>query len=136
MNRLWYSFGEISTCEMYGDKTDAHIVLGQRPNQSQGLNPKMKAGISVSVKKCTNCQLIYASPQPIPFDIQDHYCVPPEDYWKSGAFEWTQTYFKEQIKIVKRLLSFENGMTALDVGAGLGKSMISLSNAGFDTYGF
>ena len=60
MNRLCYSFEEISTCEMYGDKTDAHIVLGQRLNQSQGLNPKKETGISVSVKKCTNCQLIYA----------------------------------------------------------------------------
>lgn len=136
MNRLRYLFEEISTCEMCGDETDAHIILGQRLNQSQGLNPKRKTGISVSVKKCTKCQLIYSSPQPIPFDIQDHYGVPPEDYWKPAAFEWTPNYFKEQIKIVKQLLPFKNEMTALDVGAGLGKCMISLKNAGFDTYGF
>lgn len=27
-------------------------------------------------------------------------------------------------------------MRALDIGAGLGKGMLSLQNAGFDTYGF
>ena len=136
MNKLRYSFEEISTCEMCGDKTDSHIILGQRLNQSQGLNPKRKTGISVSVKKCSNCQLIYASPQPIPFNIQDHYGVPPEDYWKQAAFKWTPNYFEEQIKIIKQLLLFKNEMTALDVGAGLGKCMISLNKAGFDTYGF
>lgn len=136
MNRLRYSFEEISTCEMCGDKTDAHIILGQRLNQSQGLNPKRKTGISVSVKKCTNCKLIYASPQPVPFDIQDHYGMPPEDYWKPEAFEWTPNYFEEQIKVVKQLIPFKKGMTSLDVGAGLGKCMLSLNNAGFDTYGF
>lgn len=136
MNRLRYSFEEIYTCEMCGDATDAHIILGQRLNKSQGLNPKRKTGISVSVKKCSNCQLIYASPQPIPFDIQDHYNIPPEDYWKPADFEWTPNYFKKQIKIVKQLLPFKNEMTALDIGAGLGKCMISLNNAGFNTYGF
>lgn len=135
MNRLRYSFEEISTCEMCGDKTDAHIILGQRLNQSQGLNPKRKTGISVSVKKCRNCKLIYASPQPIPFDIQDHYGA-PEDYWKPDYFEWTPKYFEEQIKTVKNILPFEKGMTALDIGAGIGKCMIALNNAGFETYGF
>ena len=120
---------------MCGDETDAHTVLGQRLNQSQGLNPKRKSGVSVSVKKCGSCKLIYASPQPIPFDIQDHYGAPPEDYWKPDYFEWTPKYFEEQIRTVKSLLPFYNGMTALDVGAGIGKCMISLNNAGFETYG-
>jgi len=121
---------------MCGDKTDGHIILGQRLNQSQGLNPKSKTGISVSVKKCSNCKLIYASPQPVPFDIQDHYGVPLEDYWKPEYFEWTPDYFGEQIKIAKQLLPFEKGMSALDVGVGIGKCMISLNNAGFDAFGF
>ena len=131
-----YSFEEIDTCEMCGSPTAGHRILGQRLNQSQGMNPKRKAGISVTIKKCSDCDLIYSSPQPIPFDIQDHYGTPPEEYWKSGYFEWTPEYFAPQIKVIKDMLPFKPGMTALDIGAGLGKSMLSLNNAGFDSYGF
>ncbi len=121
---------------MCGDNTASHKILGQRLNKSQGLNPKRIAGISVSVKKCSKCELIYSSPQPIPFDIQDHYGTPPEQYWKPAYFEWQPNYFAYEIKIAKQLLPFKDGMKALDIGAGLGKGMISLDKAGFETYGF
>ncbi len=131
-----YYFEEVSVCEMCGDQASGHIVMGQRLNQSQGFTAKKKTGIAVSVKKCTKCELIYSSPLPIPFDIQDHYGTPPEEYWQPSDFEWQPTYFARQIAIVKQLLPFTSGMTALDIGAGLGKCMISLQNAEFDTYGF
>ncbi len=131
-----YLFEEVSKCEMCGSDTKEHTVLGQRLNVSQGFQPKSKSGISVSVKKCKDCQLIYSSPLPIPFDIQDHYGTPPEEYWTPDYFIWRPDYFGEQIKIVKELLRFVDGMSALDIGAGLGKAMISLKKAGFDAYGF
>ena len=131
-----YYFEEITKCEMCGNNTDKHPILGQRLNQSQGLSPKRKTGITVSVKKCSNCDLIYSTPQPIPNNLQDHYGTPPEDYWKPTYFELTPTYFLRQINVVKELLSFEKGMLALDIGAGLGKCMIALNNAGFDAHGF
>lgn len=134
--RLRYFFEEIKTCEMCGDPSAQHKVLGQRLNQSQGLSPKKKTGISVSVMRCRNCSLIYPQPMPIPFDIQDHYGTPPEDYWKEDYFTYSPDYFSYQIGTVKKLLPFRDGMKALDIGAGLGKCMISLANAGFDTYGF
>jgi 2-polyprenyl-3-methyl-5-hydroxy-6-metoxy-1,4-benzoquinol methylase len=121
---------------MCGDDTAGHKILGQRLNQSQGTNPKSKAGISVTVKKCTNCGLIYSFPQPIPFDIQDHYGKPPEEYWIPAYFEWSDKYFFKEIETLKGLLEIKKGMKALDVGAGLGKAMISLEKAGFETYGF
>jgi 2-polyprenyl-3-methyl-5-hydroxy-6-metoxy-1,4-benzoquinol methylase len=133
---LRYYFEEVTRCEMCGDSTEKHKILGQRLNQSQGVHPKRKTGISVSVKKCTKCELIYSSPQPIPFDIQDHYGTPPEQYWKPSYFEWAPNYFAYEIKIAKQLLPFREGMKALDIGAGLGKAMISLEKAGFETYGF
>src|SRR5205085_2091982 len=83
---LRYYFNHVSHCEMCGDNTESHKVIGQRLNQSQGLHPKKKSGISVSVKKCTNCSLIYSSPQPIPFDIQDHYGTPPENFFDFITF--------------------------------------------------
>jgi len=44
MKKLKYIFEEIQTCEMCGDSTKNHIVLGQRLNQSQGIKPKSKTG--------------------------------------------------------------------------------------------
>ena len=40
------------------------------------------------------------------------------------------------IKTTKNLFQFIQNMKALDIGAGLGKCMISLEKAGFDVYGF
>lgn len=130
-----YIFKDIHTCEMCGDKTEKHKILGQRLNKSQGFRPKTKIGISVSVMKCTNCGLIYSNPQPIPFDLQDHYGILPEDYWKEEYFKWEPNYFRSQIEEAKKLLNFSEGMKALDIGAGLGKTMLSLQQAGFDVYG-
>jgi len=120
---------------MCQNSSEKHQVLGQRLNQSQGINPKEKTGICVSVVKCTNCELIYAQPQPIPANIQDHYGIPPESYWGENYFIWNENYFAIQIKKTKEILPFKEGMTALDIGAGLGKCMLSLQNAGFIAYG-
>lgn len=136
LKRQQYYFDYIVNCEMCGSETAGHKVLGQRLNQSQGMNPKKATGISVSVIRCSNCQLIYSNPLPIPFNIQDHYGLPPEAYWNTQKFEWTPDYFSEQIKKTKELLNFTAGMKALDCGAGLGKGILSLQHAGFDAYGF
>lgn len=131
-----YTFEEVANCEMCGDSTSTHRIMGQRLNVSQGLRPKRKTGITVSVRKCKKCQLIYSSPQPIPFDIQDHYGVPPESYWIPEYFVWTPVYFSAEIDTLKNLMDIKKGMKALDIGAGIGKCMLSLENAGFDAYGF
>src|SRR5215207_4490016 len=102
-----YIFEEVRNCEMCGDSTATHKILGQRLNTSQGLSPREKEGISVTVKKCRKCELIYASPQPVPVDIQDHYGTPPEAYWKDGYFEWTPDYFAGEIAETKPLLNFK-----------------------------
>lgn len=130
-----YNFVDITQCEMCGSPNSNHLILGQRMNKSQGFNPKKNIGITVSVQKCTECGLIYSNPQPIPKDIQQHYGTPPENYWKPEYFKWTPDYFSFQIKEVKELMPFEDGMSALDIGAGLGKAMLSLESAGFNAYG-
>ena len=113
------------------NKTVDNKILGQRLNMSQGFNPKMKTGISVSVIQCSKCALIYSNPQPVPVDIQDHYGVPPENYWKDEYFVNDPNYFSFQINEAKKFISFEKGMTALDVGAGLGKMHDIASECGF-----
>ncbi|WP_462252904.1 class I SAM-dependent methyltransferase [Ferruginibacter sp.] len=131
-----YTFLDIDRCNMCGNSTALNKVMGIRLNQSQGLNPKSKTGIAVSVIKCSKCNLIYSTPQPIPNNIQDHYGLPPEEYWQTHQFVWDENYFKAEITILKTLIEIKPGMKALDIGAGLGRSMISLEKAGFDTYGF
>ena len=121
---------------MCGSPSSEHKILGQRLNQSQGYNPKSKTGISVSVMKCRKCKLIFPNPQPVPFDIQDHYGVPPENYWRPEYFDVDKNYFSHQIKTTKSLTQFKERMKALDIGAGLGKCMISLQDNGYDVFGF
>jgi len=134
--RTRYYFEEVSSCEMCGDSSSGHIIMGQRLNKSVGLRPKANTGITISVMKCRKCSLLYSQPMPIPFDIQDHYGTPPENYWKESYFTYQPEYFSSQIKDAKQLLPFKEGMSALDIGAGLGKCMISLKKAGFDSFGF
>ncbi len=134
--QLRYYFNTIDKCNMCGATTVSHKILGKRLNQSQGKNPRNKLGISTTIVKCSNCGLIYSNPQPVPFDLQDHYGVPPEEYWKEDYFIIDDNYFKGEIEKVKGLLDSKEGMKSLDIGAGLGKAMIALEKAGFDAYGF
>ena len=135
VNPLRYTFVPVTNCDMCGDSAELHRTLGQRLNKSQGFNPKSKSGISVSVKRCKNCGLIYSDPQPRPYSINDHYGIPPESYWSSDYFQWDESYFQKYIDKAKKIINFQSGMKALDIGSGTGKILLSLSNAGFDTYG-
>ncbi len=121
---------------MCGSDTNTHKILGKRLNRSQGKNPGSKPGITTTVAQCRDCGLIYSNPQPIPFDIQDHYGIPPEEYWSGGYFTIEESYFQSEIKRLGELIAIKKGMKSLDIGAGLGKAMIALSAAGFDAYGF
>lgn len=135
MSAKSYHFEEVGNCEMCGDDTATHKILGIRLNKSQGLHPKKKTGVAVTVKKCSNCNLVYASPMPVPFSLQDHYDIPPEQYWQPSYFEWSEQDFLNEIKVLKTLIDVKPGVKALDIGAGLGKSMIALERAGLDAYG-
>lgn len=132
---LNYYFKEESNCNFCKKNTTDNKIMGLRLNKSQGFNPKNKTGIAVTIIRCKNCSLIYSSPQPIPLNIQDHYGIPPENYWTKEYFKVDDHYFSDQIKTAKKLINFENGMKALDIGAGIGKCMISLEKNGFDASG-
>jgi len=134
--QLRYTFDPVHECNMCGSPSSAHKVLGKRLNGSQGKDPRSKTGISVTIAKCNNCGLVYSNPQPIPFSIQDHYGVPPENYWRDEYFTIDESHFNGEMQTLKELLNYSSGAKALDIGAGLGKTMSVLSKAGFDTYGF
>lgn len=133
--KITYHFEPVLECEMCGDLTEHHKVIGIRMNRTQGFRPKKKDGITVSVKRCRKCGLHYASPMPVPNSIHDHYEVPPEEYWIPEYFEINEHYYVTQLNTAKKLIGYKPGMTALDIGAGLGKAMIAMEKAGFDTWG-
>jgi SAM-dependent methyltransferase len=110
-------------------------MLGMRLNRSQGRAPRAKPGIAVGVMKCEQCGLIFANPLPIPADISDHYGLSPEDYWVPEYFGDDPDYFAAQVTTAKKLVGFQPGMKALDIGAGMGKAMKALKAGGFDAYG-
>lgn len=134
-NQYIYKFNVIHKCDMCGSDVATHKILGQRLNLSQGFKPKSKIGISTTIMKCNNCNLIYANPLPIPNKIEDHYGVPADDYWKPDYFEIDRVTFPTKLKLIKELLPFKQGMRVLDIGAGIGKNMTMLKEAGFDVYG-
>jgi SAM-dependent methyltransferase len=130
-----YVFTTPEACNMCGSPSGTAKTLGVRLDKSQGRNPRGARGIAVSVCRCTDCGLIYANPQPRPRSIADHYGLPPESYWKSVSTETPPGYFSREIATAKRLLNFEPGMKALDIGVGLGHAVQSLRAAGFDVSG-
>ncbi|MES2588764.1 MAG: class I SAM-dependent methyltransferase [Bacteroidota bacterium] len=132
-----YSFDYLDECNMCNSTKEYHKILGKRLNQSQGKNPRNKIGITTTIIRCKKCQLIFSNPQPIPESIEDHYGVPPESYWKEkNYFSTDDNYFQNEIDKLKKIFEIKPGMKALDIGAGIGKSMITLDKAGFDSYGF
>jgi len=129
-----YEFRPVTACNMCGSADFS--MLGLRLSASQGLDPRHAEGVAVPVKRCRSCGLIFADPQPIPSELTDHYGLPPEDYWADAShWTWSPDYFATEIAEAKQLLDFRPGMTALDIGVGLGKAMRSLDHAGFDTWG-
>ena len=130
-----YTFKSVDKCNMCGAPSDDFIILGKRLNTSQGKNPQDKIGISVTIQQCSKCTLIFPNPFPIPSDLQDHYGIPPEDYWVADYFKVDSNYFGGGLEWIKKLGGEIEGNKALDIGAGVGHCMHALSNAGYDTYG-
>jgi SAM-dependent methyltransferase len=130
-----YTFKQISHCNMCGAPVSQHAYLGRRLNQSQGKNPAKKPGVTVSVYKCRMCRLVFSNPMPVPENIHDHYNINPEEYWAEDYFVRNRNYFKNEIRKIKDFLPEDNQIRSLDIGAGLGKQMISLTEEGIDAYG-
>ncbi len=133
---LRYEFKAVEQCDMCGSPVEEHKVLGKRADRSQGWSPQRSRAVCTTVVRCERCHLVFADPQPIPMDLQDHYGVPPESYWKEEYFTVEDAYFQDVVERYKSLNGLKPGQRALDIGAGLGKAMIALERAGFDTYGF
>jgi SAM-dependent methyltransferase len=130
---MCYSFVPLPACKMCG--SEERDFLGLRLNRRQGMNPRRAEGIATSIKRCSNCGLIYPDPMPIPATIADHYGSPPEEYWAEEYLSSDDDFYSGEIAAAKELINFVPGMSCLDVGAGMGKGMAAFTNAGFDVFG-
>lgn len=130
-----YAFVVVTHCNMCREPASKTRLLGLRLDRSQGLRPRRRSGIAVGVRRCVQCGLIFASPQPIPNSISDHYGVPPEEYWNNVSFEVPSGYFNRQVVAARELLTDSPKIRALDIGLGLGKAAKVMQQAGFDVYG-
>ncbi len=130
-----YRFVPVGRCNMCLSDTAGHRLLGKRLNGHQGMRPKKKGGVTVSFYRCTSCGLIYSDPMPIPENIQDHYGIPPETYWKNQSFEMPEGFLKKDLDILEKLMGSLQDKKALDVGPGLGMGMIVMEQRGMDVYG-
>lgn len=128
-----YSFKNFDTCS-FCDSSEFKI-LGQRLNSAQGKKPWKKTGIKTTIVRCKVCGLIFPNPMPIPGDIQYHYGVPPESYWKPEYFNIPPDYRQVLITQMNTIQRIVKGSKILDIGAGLGKGMIAFNRHEYDAYG-
>jgi 2-polyprenyl-3-methyl-5-hydroxy-6-metoxy-1,4-benzoquinol methylase len=135
-----YTFNSISSCNMCGASEHNFKVMGIRLNTSQGFRPKSKIGVGTTIVKCKNCELVFANPQPIPSSISEQYDTSPSDYWKEDFLTNLVTnklIFDKEISIFKELSKdLIAPHKALDVGAGLGGTMLAFERHGFEAFGF
>ena len=89
--------------------------------------------------RCHHCGLIYPEPIPKPKDLQDHYGVPPEDYWKPEYFQLHEEVFTATIATAGHPPPppppHAEKLRGLDIGVGLGHFMIAFEHAGFEMHG-
>ncbi len=110
-------------------------VLGRRLNTRQGLRPRRRIGVATTVQRCRSCGLVFTNPQPVPQSIGQHYDLEPEDYWDADYLDHADA--PPDAYIDAFLARWEGGRTpvALDVGAGVGHTMLALQRAGMDAWG-
>ena len=130
-----YQFRRPTACAMCGSPEDRWRILGRRLDRSQGWVPWRVAGAATTVVRCKVCGLVFAKPMPIPGALTEHYDMEPEAYFYPEHTAFQDGVFQWEIQRARELLALAIPPAVLDVGAGTGKVMAALKNAGFDVWG-
>ena len=130
-----YHFQPVTECNMCGADERQHHLLGRRLDRSQGWRPRERVGAATSVVCCRACGLIFSNPQPIPTDLAQHYAMDPVEYFGIERVQAGPPAFQGEIRIARMLLPDVKSGSALDIGAGTGRAMAAMRDAGFDTWG-
>jgi len=132
---ITYRFVRHAGCPMCGASIAEARMHGLRLNRSQGLNPRHKPGIAVSIMRCGSCGLMFPDPMPVPERLEDHYGIPPESYWQGANLDPEPGYFARQMEAVQQLLPGCRPVRVIDIGLGVGKAAQAMRAQGFDVWG-
>ena len=110
-------------------------VLGRRLNVRQGLRPRRRVGIATTVQRCRGCGLVFTNPQPIPQTVGQHYDLEPEEYWDADYLDHADAPADHYIEQFRSRWRGDRPAVALDVGAGVGHTMLALHQAGMEAWG-
>lgn len=135
-----YIFRPVTKCNMCQAGASEQKKMGRRLNKSVGMNPRKVIGIATTVMKCRNCGLIYSNPQPVPYDLAMHYDMPVTEYYSPDFLDVAEEglYYKGQLDFISIFKNHYKGTgrpTVLDIGAGIGNTLLPFKKAGFDIYG-
>jgi SAM-dependent methyltransferase len=131
-----YRFVYSDRCNMCSADRGRWRYRGLRLDRRQGLWPSRRPGIAVPIFQCRDCDLVFPNPMPLPERLEQHYDVPPEEYWPDSYFQVDPTYAGALINRFTELTGRPAAAcTALDVGAGIGKGLKALARAGFRVTG-
>ncbi len=131
-----YTFRDIKNCEMCGTDSFQFKISGKRLSKSQSRNSKRKKGNSTTIiVKCSNCGLIFSNPQLVPQNISDHYGITPDNYWKEKQLTNNFNFSFGFINCLKKLITINDGIKELDIGAGFGRFMEVLQKENINIYG-
>jgi SAM-dependent methyltransferase len=130
---LTFRFEPVDSCVMcLGSEVR---VLGRRLNTHQGVRPRHLTAIATTVVQCRQCGLIYSNPRPVPESLGQLYDRAPEDYWRPGYFVQEQDYLSDVLGWFRSAWTGGGKPRALDIGAGIGKTMRALERGGFEAFG-
>jgi SAM-dependent methyltransferase len=129
-----YRFEPVDRCVMCG--SGEAQILGRRLNGHQGLRPRRVGGIATTIARCRDCGLIFSDPRPVPGTLEQHYELPPEEYWRDAQLAANDAGHGIPTDVFRRLWPGKARPRALDIGAGLGQTMAALDRDGFEAFGF
>ncbi len=130
-----YRFVPIDVCNMCGADERQHRLLGRRLDRSQGWRPRKQPGAATSAMRCRSCGLVFSNPMPLPTDLAEHYAMDPVEYFGGDRVEAGKPAFQTEVRIARMLLPDVEGGSTLDIGAGTGRTMSAMRDAGFDAWG-
>lgn len=133
--RAAFRFVPAERCAMCGAGREAFRFLGRRLDRHQGLSVRRRTGASVSVVRCRTCGLVFPDPMPLPDSPASLYGVAPDSYWPPEYFAPPSPAVAAFFAETRSMLGARKRPTALDVGAGIGKGVLALRDAGFDAVG-
>lgn len=127
-----YRFDALTKCPMCGQK--AHF-FGKRLDRSQGLRPEKIGGFEIKLDKCENCQLVYPNPIPVALNVERYGEGITDELWSRRALV-DQENFIFELTILKTLTDQPlKELVALDIGFGLGNSLVTLSASFKEVHG-